>query len=298
MLFNFTTWNHCHQGQIILEDMTHIMGHQLMALGHRVARNSEFTKFGYNMIIESFADNPKTIERIANAHQNGCEFIIIATEEPTVNGFNHGLEPAMIDRQNAFPAAAAHASGILHLMPGEHVNRWYAQFQKAAHAELGYAASFVNIDTTVVPDHDFGFYGKMTWRRGWVLDTLEAISGKKVLRITSLDVPRLERDAMMRRAKVILQIRANEEWGMVSSTRCATALSFGRPVVAEPHPYSAPWNGIIKFSLSLEQFYIDAIDMARNDWWTTHQGQMAMFKNRLTPEFCIGNPLRQIGVLS
>lgn len=295
-VFAFNTWNHCRQGQIIVEDITKIMGHQLMALGHEARwSNESFVHDGYNVVLESFADDPDTITRISEAHARGCRFLYVATEEPTRTGFNHGLEPAMIDRQHAFPAAAKFAAGILHLIPGDGVTRWYAQFAPAAYAELGYAQTLEAPVDVVEPSHDFGFYGKVTWRREKMLARLEQQSGAPVLRIASLDVPRLERDALMQHARVIVQIRANDEWGMVSSTRCATALHFGRPVVAEPHPFCKPWDEVVHFSESLESFYSDAAGAAR-DWRAVHAGQLTKFKAKLSPEACVGRALRDIGI--
>jgi len=300
MLFSFNTWNHCRQGQIIVEDITAIMGHQLMALGHDVSwENSSFVSSasGYNVVLESFADDPATIANIAKAHDRGARFVYVATEEPTPAGFNHGLEPAMIDRQNAFPAAARFCDGILHLVPGAEVTAWYGQFAQAAYAELGHAPILVQPDDGVEPTHDFGFYGKMTWRREQMLGRLERESGQRLLLIDSLDVPRAARDAKMRLARVIVQIRANEEWGMVSSTRCASALYLGRPVVAEPHPFAEPWDRVVSFSRTVESFYADALALARGDWRSEHHRQIARFERELTPERCIGEPLRKIGIL-
>jgi hypothetical protein len=298
MLFNFTTFNHCHQGQVILEDVTKIMGGQLEALGHGAAyQNAGFVgpDDGWNVVIESFADDPRTIETIAGAHAMGCKFIYVGTEEPTPSGFNHGLEPAMIDRQNAFAPAARYCDGILALMPGEHVTRWYSNFAPTAHAELGYTPGLVGAPD-IEPDIDFGFYGKMSWRRDQILRTLEAMTGTEITKITTLDVPREERDAAMRRARVIIQVRANEEWGLLSNTRCATALMMGRPVVAEPHRDRGAWDGVIHFSDTIESFYLDAMATARA-WRDVHAAQVARFKETLTPQFCIGDPLRRIGII-
>lgn len=298
MIFHFNTFNHCRQGQIIVEDITQIMGQQLFALGHLpIFDNGEFTLFGHNVILESFADDPNTIRRIAEAHGKGCRFLYVATEEPTANGFNHGLEPAMIDRQNAFAEAAKYCDGILHLVPGEHVTRWYSQHAPAAYAELGYAPTLVQSPGEIEPVYDFGFYGKMTWRREQMLAKLMQLSGCKVVRITSLDAQRELRDASMRAAKVIVQIRANEEWGMVSSTRCASALNLGRPVIAEPHDgYAKPWDQVVPFAASIDEFYSDAIALTF-DWRAAHADQLRKFAAVLTPEICIGEPLRKIGIL-
>lgn len=298
MIFQFSTFNHCRQGQIIVEDITRILGAQLKALGHDAIYVEEpnFVRGedAYNVVLESFADNPDTLWKIGAAHAEGCRFLIVATEEPTENGFNHGLEPAMIDRQNAFAAAAKFADGILHLVPGERITAWYGQHAPAAYVELGYAESLVDPGDTE-PTAAFGFYGKMTWRREQMLTRLESMCGK-VIRIESLDVPRDQRAAIMRSAKVIVQIRANEEWGMVSSTRCATALSFGRPVVAEPHPHPAPWDRIVHFSKTVEEFYYDAT-AATETWQRLHRVQLERFRSILTPEVCVHRALQQIGII-
>lgn len=295
MLFQFNRFNHCPQGKIIVEDITRIMSAQIEALGHEAATSEGAfigRDLGYNVILEAF-ESADDVNLIAAAHAEGCRFIIVATEEPTDDGFNHGLEPAMLYRQQAFPAVAKLADGILHLVPGEHVTRWYSQFAPAAPAELGHAEGLVSVSPDVEPDLDFGFYGKMTWRRGQMLDRL---GRDRVLLIDSLDVPWQERDAAMRRCKVIVQIRANEEWGMVSSTRCASALCMGRPVVAEPHPDPRPWDGVIEFAKSVEDFYSLA-EIGVRCWGPLHEEQMDRFRERLTPEACVGAPLRAIGVL-
>lgn len=299
-IFNFLDFNHCPQGKIIIQDITRTMGHQLMALGHQVMFTDCFIGrgTGFTFVLESFADDPRTMDQLAWAHSKDYPIIIVATEEPTPTGFNHGLEPAMVDRQNAFAEAAKYCDGILHLMPGDHVNAWYSQHAPSAYAELGFAPSLVSIDATE-PDYDFGFYGKMTWRREQILGELERRGGK-VLTITSLDVPQAERDAHMRRARVIVQIRGNEEWGMVSSTRCASALHMGRPVVAEPHALCMNWDKVVMFSKTtdglLDGFYHTAFSVAQY-WDQFYVGQLAKFKEHFTPEFCIGEPLRKIGAL-
>lgn len=300
MHFNFSTFNHCPQGQIIVEDITHILGHQLIALGHTISWSNDgfYPRGAYNVVLESFADpNYPALDEIRAAHERGCQFLCVATEEPTGDGFNHGLDPAMIDRQKAFPEAARYFDGILHLIPGEHITQWYGQFGPAAHAELGYAPGLVvsGPEEPNQPAMDFGFYGKMTWRREQMLGHLEQLTGRPVLRITSLDVPRAERDRYMRCAKVIVQIRANEEWGMVSSTRCASALHFGRPVVAEPHPDPGPWEDVVHFAKSVDAFYADAIEATRA-WKLFHYTQVGAFRAKLTPEHCVGRALREIGI--
>jgi len=110
------------------------------------------------------------------ARAQGARFLILATEEPTDKGFNHGTQKEMVVRQEIFPEAAKHCDGILHLVPGEHVTRWYSQFAPAAYADLGYARTLIRPDV-IQPEFDFGFYGSLTKRRLKILKKLAAMVG-------------------------------------------------------------------------------------------------------------------------
>ena len=151
-------------------------------------------------------------------------------------------------------------------------------------------------DSREEPDLDFGFYGLMTWRRREIIDEIAKRSGKPVLEMTSLLTPRAARNAEMRRARVILQIRANLETQWVSSTRCASALHMGRPIVAEPHGIRGPWDEIVPFADTIEDFYVQAAATAAN-WRGAWRGQVDRFAAKLSPGTCVGRPLREIGII-
>lgn len=286
-------------GQRSLEDVVGIMGHQLRALGHRAVWDiNKRTHFvagdsGINIIVEGFTE--PIVRIMAEAHAQGARFLILATEEPTSKGFNHGTQPEMVKRQVVFPEAAKFCEGILHLVPGEHVTNWYGQFAPAAYAELGYAPSLVRRNN-VEPDFDFGFYGSLTKRRLKLLKRLaNAMGTVKAVKVVSDFKTQDERDTQMRRAKVIVQVRKFEEMGLVSSSRCNTALCLGRPVVAEPHLLSKPWDEVVRFSQTIEGFIQSAI-MVRTAWQGVYATQFEKFKEKMSPEICIGIPLRKIGL--
>lgn len=297
--FHFNTFNHCADGRACIEDLTIILSAQLRALGHETTATDEgplAPDDGYNVLYESFAD-PGTIDRIAAAHSDGCRFLYVATEEPTEAGcFGGRLDNAMRERQEAFVEAARYADGILHLIPGERVNAWYSRYAPAAYVELGHAEELVYRGSPVEPDITFGFYGQMTPRRREIFDKLSLVTGERVEVLPFIKYDAAARDVMMRRVRVILQVRAHDSMETVSSSRCATALNLGRPVVAEPHAQGAPWDRIIHFSASPNDFYDDAVMFAER-WEPTYAEQISRFAAILSPELCLGEPLRMIGVV-
>jgi hypothetical protein len=297
--FCFFLGNHSEVGQRSLEDVIAIFGHQINALGHKAVWDASNTKLvsgadGINVIVEGFTKD--SVNLVANAAQQGARWIILATEEPSERGFNQGTQREMVYRQERFPDAAKYCEGILHLVPGEHVTKWYGQFAPAAPIELGYAPTLVRI-TDKEPDYEFGFYGSLTPRRHSILKRLaKRVGTEKAVRLVVDFATQQERDETMRRAKVIIQVRKFESMGLVSSSRCNTALCLGRPVVAEPHLLSKPWDEVVRFSDTIEGFYSQCL-LVRAAWRGVWASQFEKFKAKFPPEVCVGRALDHIGVL-
>jgi hypothetical protein len=325
--FVWNCFNHNKTGIMSLEDIIEIISGQLVALGHKAAwgisgtigdqKNAHMVtkESGINFIVEGFREYH--IREISEKYQQGARFILLATEEPTEKGFNHGTQKEMIERQEIFPKVAPFIEGIIHLVPGEHVTRWYSQFAPSAYTELGWSPTIMrnktldpftrkSIDAPIIvknkdgtqriipePDFDFGFFGSLTPRRQKLLRWIEKQTGKPV-RLVCDFASRTERDSSMRRAKVILQIRKFDEMGLVSSSRCNTSLAIGRPVVAEPHDLCKPWDEVVRFSKTPESFLTEAMAV-RAMWKGVYQTQLAKFKATFPPEVCIGRALEQIG---
>lgn len=300
MLFSFWLNNHSEMGQRSLEDVIGILGHQLRALGHQAIWDPKFDKFilpndGINVIVEGFT--APVLDCVIRAHDQGARFLILATEEPSLKGFNHGTQPEMVRRQQMFPHVAKFADAIFHLVPGQHVTDWYGQFAPTAQVELGYAPTIVRKPNGLEPEYDFGFYGSMTKRRMRLLRRLARRSGrKKAVRIVSDFTTQDDRDKIMREAKVIVQIRKFEEMGLVSSSRCNTALCLGRPVIAEPHLLSHPWDEVVKFAGS-EDAFLNSASLMVHAWKRVHAEQFDKFKKLFTPEYCVGRALDKVGLL-
>lgn len=322
--FLFWMAQHSSAGQRSLEDPVAIVCHQLRALGHRalwdpananfllgeipknsVKVNNEYLPAGpaFNVLVEGFT--PAIVDVIAQYHARGARFLCLATEEPTSRGFNHGTQREMVNRQEAFHLAAPYLDGILHLVPGQAVTDWYSQFAPAAYAELGYAPGLVRPSSRRDPTFAFGFYGSVTPRRLKILKKLAQRSqrglppGTQTVRVVPDFATREVRDRAMQEAKVIVQIRKFEEMGLVSSSRCNTALCLGRPVVAEPHDVAlaAPWSDVVDFADKKGDF-VNLAMATLADWRGVHARQFAMFREKFSPEFCLGGALRQIGAVN
>lgn len=314
---NFSFWmaQHTILGQRSLEDVIQIVIHQLRELGHTAVwdpanrefllPNMPFNVSGrsvapspdtYNVLVEGFT--PEIAQLIGHFHVQGARFVCLATEEPSDQGFNHGTTPEMAARGRDFVAAAPYLSAIWHLVPGQHVTDWYARHAPSAHVELGYAASLVRRETAAqlrgtfnpAPRFDFGFYGSLSRRRHALLKRLHASTGKTIKLVHDFKSGP-ERDAAMMEAKVILQIRKFEEMGLVSSSRCNRALCIGRPVVAEPHELSRPWDEVVSFGKTEDDFFARAVAML-STWRSSHAHQFDRFREKFTPEYCVGRALQ------
>ena len=160
---------------------------------------------------------------------------------------------------------------------------------------MGYAPSLVRPNDTK-PTHDFGFYGSLTRRRLSILKRLAKYANNPLaVRLVSDFKTQTERDTAMRQAKVVVQLRKFDRMGLVSSSRCNTALCLGRPVVAEPHDLSKPWDEIVTFTQPMEQFFSMCLFM-RATWRSKHEAQMERFKTLLSPDNCVGQAFRKIGI--
>jgi len=291
--FKFSLFNHNERGKASLEDVIGIIGNQLYALGHTAIWDKADDYFitrdaGYNIIVEGFT--PSIINVLKTSYEQGARFICIATEEPTPNGFNHGRQKEMRWRQTNFPEAAKYFESILCLVPGQHVINWYSQWKPTAYIELGHAPTLLRKSITE-PTFDFGFFGSISQRRYQILKRLRKVY-RNILIVHEFPSQE-ERDQAIQHCKVVLLLKKYDEMEVVSSSRCNTSLNLGRPVLAEPHAHCKPWDEIIHFSKSIDKFYDDCM-FFRVAWKGIYADQYSKFAEKLTPDLCIGEPLRKV----
>lgn len=301
MFFKFTMWNHSPMGQRSLEDVIGIIGKQLEALGHQciwIPGDAQFigANDGVNVVVEGFT--PLHTSDLARAHAAGARFLCLATEEPTDKGFNQGTQKEMVARQEWFIPAAKYFDGIIHLVQGERVNKWYNQFAPSAAAELGYARSLIRSIHHSEPKFEVGFFGSLSKRRLQILKRLaKRINKPNAIRVEATFAEQDVRDKLMQEAKVIVQIRKFDTMTLFSNSRAVTTICNGRPLVCESgHEASDEWRGIVPFAKTEEEFY-NLVFMALATWRGLHAGQLDKFKTIMTPERCIGRALDEIGIL-
>lgn len=301
MNFLVNMFNHNTLGQRSLEDVVGIFGKQLRALGHNIIWDTANDKWihgqgNVNIVVEGFTKG--SIEIIKNAHAQGARFIYLATEEPTPKGFNHGYQKEMVFRQQTFVEAAKYCEAIFYLVPGKHVYDFYSQFAPASYVELGYAPNLVRPQLVREPQFEFGFYGSLSERRLKILKKLAArlLNTPKAVRIVADFSTQEARDKEMQNCKIILQLRKFEKMGLVSSSRCNTALHLGRAVICEPHDLSKPWDEVVMFARSLDEFFANCL-VWRNLWRQLWNDQFSNFKTKMSPEYCVGRCFSETRVL-
>jgi hypothetical protein len=155
--------------------------------------------------------------------------------------------------------------------------------------ELGYAkTSMSGLDH--VPGNDFGVFGPLTPTARKMVKKLHRISN---VRVVEKFTDKKHRDTEFLTVRVVLQLYdgvARE----ISGTQCNVALHMGRPVIAQTFERRNVWNDIVKVA-DPDKFVADCMGL-RLDWKNEYQRQFTQFVTKLTPEFCISAPFKQLGI--
>ena len=287
MRFSFILANHSALGQQTLFDIVDALGSQLTDLGHTVTlRDKNLVLDEINILIEAF--DFATADNYRRAAEHGCRFIVIMTERPGKPGFNDSNVAGMIERQKAFPLVAKHAIAVWCLVPG--AAPWVRRFHpNVSDLELGWSDHrYKTVFNPSPPMLDFCYYGSMTPRRQNMINQIER-RGYKVLHNSHADkfqTPR-ERNQMVNACRVVLGIDPFPKWKLVSNSRLATALSCGRPVIAEPPRGPTGWDKVGVFAKRRSSYVDEAIAMLQN-WEEVRDQQIALAKYWLGPDKVTG----------
>ena len=159
--------------------------------------------------------------------------------------------------------------------------------------EVGYAKTLMS-GLDHVPTYDFGVFGPLT--------TVSRKTVKKLHRISNVHVvekftDRKERDTAFLTARIILCLQDGIS-REISGIHCNVALHMGRPVISQSFERRFErrnvWNDIVKVA-DPDKFVADCMGL-RLDWKNEYQRQFTQFVTKLTPEFCIAAPFKQLGI--
>lgn len=259
MLFNFFLANHLSGGLKGMPDLVQPIFHGLVEAGHEV------TGFGLglqpapavNVLIEFFPDDGFTDNLLHLKAQSGDKFIfgILCTED---------IEDALVMQQPEFPRRRANLERLLPaadfvwtLLPQVHAYEALAGAGKVALLEYGFSERFLNRHLVTEPslrDMDVLMYGNETPHRLAVVDELRR-RGFTCLSSDRQVLPEFITSDLLRRSKIVLDVRRGSGVRFPSPTRICKAVHSGALVVAEDLGESAisnlyryavacPYNGI------------------------------------------------------
>ena len=256
-----------------------------------------------NFIFDGF-DPDWIIPEMLRAKAHGARIYAIGTEEPGAFGFNQGTPTSVWGiRQKNFELAckAGCFEGVLYFVPQG--GAWYRkQHANAAHCETGYSKS-LDDPSTLEKVFSFVFCGGMGDYRNNVIKAIDAkLGGKHMIarqRPHTLKLPtRQQRDQILRRGKISLQIKPHELSRIVSGSRCAWSLLNGVPVVSQfILSHGSEWPQVIRMADTRHDFVDFAVDVLPH-YQNEYMLQRERFSRIMSPERHLLRAFRELGILS
>lgn len=253
MLFNFFLANHLSGGLKGMPDLVQPIFHGLVEAGHDVIG------FGLglqgapavNVLVEFFPDDGFTENVLRLKAQSGDKFIfgILCTED---------IEDALVMQQPEFPRRRANLERLLPaadfvwtLLPQLQAYEALAGAGKVALLEYGFSERFLNRHLVTEPslrDVDVLMYGNETPHRMGVLGELRR-RGLNCLASDRQVLPEFITADILRRSKIVLDLRRGPGVRYPSPTRICKAVHSGALVVAEDLGESAISN-LYRFTIA------------------------------------------------
>lgn len=282
MHFRFFLGNHTELGRKSLEDVIHALGAQILDLGHTADRSDTAVRLdAVNVVCEGFTETES--DRILEMRRQGYHIILVCTEGILNNSLNNFQTEDYRIRYRELIRIAPKVDALWCLVPGTAAVLRDLNLH-AVDVELGYSPRRRR-DLVWDPQYDFGFFGSVTRYRGTTMQEFGR-RGHSVYVMRNFAPPD-ERDRAIANCKVVLHIKATKNWKIVSSSRCSTALHIGRPVISQPIASKSIWKEIVRFSMTQESFFDDAIRLMRN-WRANWHRQVDAYQRLLSADKCLG----------
>lgn len=165
----------------------------------------------------------------------------------------------------------------------QNIDRFAAMGIRARWLPIGYVSELTRIPPASEEDIDVLFYGTMTDRRRTVLDALTA----RGLRVTVIGgVYGAARDALIARAKIVVNIRGREENSVFESVRVFYLLANKKVVVSERGDGHEDFAGGVAFA-EYDELADKCAELARDDEARRELGQRGfdVMSNRSESEY-------------
>jgi hypothetical protein len=247
MMFNVFLGNHP-KGLYRIEDLIKPIISGIEACGHEVACGVSGLKPRpfVNVLVEFF-DEAEVAERIiALKREQGDNFLfgVICTEDP-----DDHLVMTSTDyprRRSNLLRVLAEADFVWPLLAAEEYRRFAKHPSRVALLKYGFDERLVSARRPAnAPDIDVLIYGSMNERRQLIVD---ALTGRGLaVDVTFAAMPEYMRFDMVRRSRIVLDVRRGDSVRAPSPSRIVAALHQGAAVVSERFPnsiltYLAPYT--------------------------------------------------------
>jgi len=294
--FCMNRFNHGPLQRVGLDDITFAIAGQLNDLGHKVILDDHRTYQDplVNVLFEGF--NGTSVDLVKRTKDTNARIVVVLDALPTDKGFEgHDANFLRGARMDGFIEVAPIVDAIWCTDPD--AMEWATALNpNTTLISLGWSRHLENelapeVNAVTAPIADFCFFGEMTpYRRNALLElrkTRSVLLPKK----TVLDpnyMSRAERNSMILAARAVLCLPAFPGQKHFSQSRALMALMLGRVPWIVGDPLQGVWDNF--------RSRIDDVPALLDGAADIHDMLHRYLVRTLTPEFCLGDAIRRLGV--
>jgi len=226
--------------------------------------------------------------------------VIVGTETPTFDPtrfISTNTSEHSRARVRHFKDAAKFAEAIWCPTPG--AMDWHRTFHdNVIPIEFGYSERLMIPSTGIKPTHDFSAFGRCTPYRDEVLGEIAERGYSILSTLADKDLiysPAEERNNLILRARIVLNLKQQRYWQILSTVRMAAALHTGRPVVSEYIDVPSQWRDFIAMPRNKEEKFVDVASSCLPMASSMYFSQLEGFK-KLTAAHCLAEAVENAGV--